>query len=97
MKDYSKYFVKPSLQEEAKRCKERVVINKDGLALDDLSKNGKGVKFSRFLTKKKIIPRIQNKPIKRQLFCFSILLEEQNFKSHNIFTSYIQKLGNKQD
>ena len=46
MKDYSKYFKKPSLQEEAKRCKERVVINKDGLLLDEItSKLGVGKKY----------------------------------------------------
>ena len=38
MKDYSVYFKKPSLQEEAKRSKEPVVINKDGLLIDDVSK-----------------------------------------------------------
>lgn len=46
MKDYSKYFKKPSLQEEAKRSKERVVINKDGLLVDETSKNiGKDKKY----------------------------------------------------
>ena len=46
MKDYSVYFKKPSLQEEAKRSKEPVVINKDGLLIDDVSKNiGKNKKY----------------------------------------------------
>lgn len=46
MKDYSKYFKKPSLQEEAKRSKERVSINKDGLLMDDVSKElGKNKKY----------------------------------------------------
>ena len=39
MKDYSKYFKKPSLEEEAKRCRDRVVINKNGLLVDEISKN----------------------------------------------------------
>ena len=38
MKDYSKYFKKPSLKEEAQRSKERVTVNKDGLVLDEVSK-----------------------------------------------------------
>ena len=46
MKDYSKYFKKPSLLEEAKRSKERVVINKEGLMVDEVSKNlGKDKKY----------------------------------------------------
>ena len=39
MKDYSVYFKKPSLQEEAKRSKDKVTINKEGLLVDDVSKN----------------------------------------------------------
>lgn len=46
MKDYSVYFKKPSLKEEAMRSKEKVVINKDGLQVDDITKNmGKGKKY----------------------------------------------------
>ena len=46
MKDYSKYFKKPSLLEEAKRSKEKVVINREGLLVDDVSKNmGNGKKY----------------------------------------------------
>ena len=46
MKDYSKYFKKPSLLEEAKRSKERVSINKDGLVVDEVSKQiGKNKKY----------------------------------------------------
>jgi len=39
MKDYSVYFKKPSLAEEAKRSKEKVVVNRDGLEMDEISKN----------------------------------------------------------
>ena len=39
MKDYSKYFKKPSLKEEAQRSKERVTINKDGLLVDETCKS----------------------------------------------------------
>ena len=46
MKDYSVYFKKPNLSEEAKRSKEKVVINKDGLLIDEASKNlGNGKKY----------------------------------------------------
>ena len=46
MKDYSVYFKKPSLQEEAKRSKEKVVINKDGLLVDEITKSmGNGKKY----------------------------------------------------
>ena len=46
MKDYSVYFKKPSLVEEAKRSKERVTINKEGLCVDEISKNmGKDKKY----------------------------------------------------
>ena len=46
MKDYSVYFKKPSLKEEAMRSKEKVVINKEGLQVDDITKNmGKGKKY----------------------------------------------------
>ena len=46
MKDYSIYFKKPSLVEEAKRSKDRVVINKEGLCVDEVTKNmGKNKKY----------------------------------------------------
>ena len=46
MKDYSKYFKKPSLLEEAKRSREKVVVNREGLQLDDISKQlGKNKKY----------------------------------------------------
>ena len=38
MKDYSVYFKKPSLSEEAKRSKEKVVINKEGIVVDEITK-----------------------------------------------------------
>ena len=46
MKDYSKYFKKPNLKEEAMRCKERVVVNKEGLQLDEITKDmGKNKRY----------------------------------------------------
>ena len=46
MKDYSVYFKKPSLADEAKRTREPVVVNKEGLKVDEITKNmGKDKKY----------------------------------------------------
>ncbi len=46
MKDYSVYFKKPSLSEEAKRSKERVTVSYEGLSVDEITKNiGKDKKY----------------------------------------------------
>ena len=46
MKDYSKYFVKPSLQDAAKRSKEVVPIIRDALSNDpEISKMASGKKY----------------------------------------------------